>query len=89
MFVLNGNGRNGAASAAASRLSDLGYRVAGHRKREAAGLRDDRRHVQARLPAPRASASRTTCTSKVVGPLDGIDPSTLHGAQLAIVLGAR
>ena len=26
---------------------------------------------------------------KAVGPLDGIDPSTLHGAQLAIVLGAR
>ena len=26
---------------------------------------------------------------KVVGPLDGLAPSALNGAQLAIVLGAR
>ena len=26
---------------------------------------------------------------KIVGPLDGLKPSAMHGAQLAIVLGAR
>ena len=26
---------------------------------------------------------------KVVGPLDGLKPSSMHGAQLAIVLGVR
>ena len=26
---------------------------------------------------------------KIVGPLDGLKPSALHGAQLAILLGAR
>jgi len=26
---------------------------------------------------------------KIVGPLDGLTPSALHGAQLAIVLGAQ
>ncbi len=88
VFVLNGNGRNGAASAAAANLSALGYRVPG----KANATRQDyattvvlyRRGFQ-----PEGVRLAHDLHVKVVGPLDGLKPSTLHGAQLAVVLGVR
>jgi hypothetical protein len=86
ILVLNGNGRNGAAAAAASRLHGLGYPIA--------GTADARRHDYATTvvmyrPGFRAEGFRLArdMKVKVVGPLDGMQPSTLHGGQLAVILG--
>jgi hypothetical protein len=87
ILVLNGNGRNGAAAAAAGRLHGLGYRIS--------ATADARRHDYATTvvmyrPGYRAEGVRLAhdIQAKVVGPLDGISGSVLHGGQLAVILGA-
>jgi hypothetical protein len=88
VFVLNGNGRNGAASAAASKLSGLGYDVPGKgnakRTDYATSVVMYRRGWE-----PEGIRLARDLHVKVVGPLDGISSSSLHGAQLVVVLGAR
>jgi len=88
VFVLNGNGRNGAASAEAAKLSGLGYRVPGKgnakRTDYATSVVMYRRGWEAE---GRRLASDLHV--KIVGPLDGMSASALHGAPLVIVLGAR
>jgi hypothetical protein len=86
ILVLNGNGFNGAAAAAAARLHGLGYRIA--------ATADARRHDYATTvvlyrPGFRAEGARLArdLHVKVVGPLDGIDKSVLQGGQLAVILG--
>ena len=63
VFVLNGNGRNGAASAEAAKLSGMGYRVPGktNAKRQdyATTVVMYRRGWE-----PRDAGSRATCTSR-------------------------
>jgi LytR cell envelope-related transcriptional attenuator len=88
VFVLNGNGRQGAASTAAGRLSALGYRVPGKGNAE----RQD--YATTVIMYRRGFAAEGLRLAhdlhvQVVGPLDGLKPSALHGAQLAVVLGAR
>jgi hypothetical protein len=88
VFVLNGNGRSGAAAAEASKLQTLGYRVpaTGNAKRSdyattvvmyKAGFRGDALRLARDMKI------------KVVGPLDGLKPAALKGGQLAVLLGAR
>jgi LytR cell envelope-related transcriptional attenuator len=88
VLVLNGNGRTGAASAAAAKLSALGYRIGGkgNAKRQdyattvvmyRKGFTGEGRRLARDVHAP------------AVGPLDGLPVSALHGAQLVVVLGAR
>jgi len=88
VFVLNGNGRNGAASAAASKISGLGYDVPGKgnatRSDYATSVVMYRRGWE-----PEGVRLAHELHVKVVGPLDGISSSSLHGAQLVVVLGAR
>ena len=88
VFVLNGNGRNGAASAEAAKLSGIGYRVPakGNAKRQdyATTVVMYRRGWEAE---GRRLASDLDV--KIVGPLDGMSTSALHGAPLVVVLGAR
>ena len=88
IFVLNGNGRNGAASEAASRLSALGYRSAATgnaaRKDYATTVVMYRRGFQ-----PEGVRLGRDLHVKVVAPLDGLKSSALHGAELAVVLGVR
>jgi hypothetical protein len=88
VFVLNGNGHAGAASSEAGKLTDLGYRVprTGNAKRQ-----DYATTVVMYKRGFHAEGARLAhdLRVKVVGPLDGLRPSALHGAQLAIVLGAR
>jgi hypothetical protein len=88
VFVLNGNGRNGAASAEAAKLSGIGYRVPGkgNAKRQdyATTVVMYRRGWE-----PEGRRLAHDLHVKVVGPLDGISTSALHGAQLVVVLGAR
>lgn len=88
VFVFNGNGRAGAASSEGNKLSNLNYRVAGtgNAKRQ-----DYATSVVMFKKGFQAEGVRLAqdLHVKVVGPLDGLTPSALHGAQLAIVLGAQ
>ena len=88
VFVFNGNGLSGAASAEASKLSNLNYLVpgTGNAKRQ-----DYATTVVMFRKGFEAEGTRLAqdLHVKIVGPLDGLAPSALHGAQLAIVLGAR
>jgi hypothetical protein len=88
VLVLNGNGRSGAAGNAAASLGGLGYRVRG----TANAKRQD--YASSVVMYKRGWAGEGTRLAhdlhvKVVGPLDGVAPSALHGSQLVVVLGAR
>lgn len=88
VFVFNGNGRAGAASAEATKLANLNYLVpgTGNAKRQdyATTVVMFKKGFQ-----PEAVRLAHDLGVKIVGPLDGLAPSALRGAQLAIVLGAR
>jgi hypothetical protein len=88
VFVFNGNGRSGAASSEAVKLSNLNYRVpgTGNAKRQ-----DYATTVVMYKKGFHAEGVRLAhdLHVKIVGPLDGLTPSALRGAQLAIVLGAQ
>jgi hypothetical protein len=88
VFVLNGNGRSGAAAAEAARLRSLGYRVAATGN---AARTDYATTVIMYRAGYQGDAVRLAhgLHVKVVGPLDGLKPAALHGSQLAILLGAR
>lgn len=87
VLVLNGNGRQGAAGAAARRLQARGYRIGGvtnaPRMDHARSLVMHRRGFEGegvRLARDLGIA--------LVGPLDGMRPAQLHGAHLVVVVGA-
>jgi hypothetical protein len=88
VVVLNGNGRTGAASAAGRRVHRLGYPVRGVGN---APRSDYARTIVVYRPGRRAEADRLArdVGAKVVGPLDGLRPRDLRGAQVALILGAR
>ena len=87
VFVFNGNGRTGAASAAAARLSGLGYPIRGKGN---AARQDYATTVVMYKRGFQAEGVRLAhdLHVRIVGPLDGMKPSALHGGKLAIVLGA-
>lgn len=87
VFVFNGNGVSGAASSEAARLSGLGYRVRGKTN---AKRQDYATSVVMYAPGWEGEGRRLArdLGVKVVGPLDGMKRSALHGGQLAVVLGA-
>jgi hypothetical protein len=87
VLVLNGNGRAGAAGRAAAQLQGLGYRV---RSTGNARRQDYATSVVMYRSgyAPEAARLARDLHVKVVGPLDGLKPAALKGAQLAIILGA-
>ena len=87
VWVLNGNGRSGAAGAEASKLSAVGYRIRGTAN---AKRSDYATTVVMYRPGYQGDAKRLArdLKLKVVGPLDGLAPSALHGAQLVVLLGA-
>lgn len=87
VVVLNGNGRQGAAAAAASRVSGRGYRLGtvGNAPRQdypqsivmyRRGFEGEGRRLARDLGV------------KVVGPLDGMRPGQLHGAHAVFILGS-
>jgi hypothetical protein len=88
VFVLNGNGLAGAAAGEAQKLSNLGYQVPGRGNAKRTDYANTvvmfRRGYE-----PEARRLARDVHVKIVGPLDGLKPSALHGAQLAILLGAR
>jgi hypothetical protein len=87
VVVLNGNGRTGAAGAAADRVHELGYLVAGTGN---AGRSDYARTIVMYRPGRKAEGQRLAkdIGAKVVGPLDGLRLRDLMGAQVAIILGS-
>jgi hypothetical protein len=88
VFVLNGNGRSGAAAGEARKLSGFGYRVpaTGNAKRQ-----DYANTVVMYRRGYEAEGRRLArdLHVKIIGPLDGLKPAALHGGQLAVLLGAR
>ena len=87
VFVFNGNGRAHAASDAATQLSNRNYNVSGTGN---ATRQDYATTVVMYRKGFQAEGVRLAhdLHVKVVGPLDGLAPSALHGAKLALVLGA-
>jgi hypothetical protein len=87
VLVLNGNGRTGAASQAAAQLQSLGYLIRGKAN---AKRSDYATTVVMYRSGFHAEALRLAHDMhvRVVGPLDGLRPSALHGGQLVVVLGA-
>jgi hypothetical protein len=86
VLVLNGNGRNGAAGAEAARIRARGYRIS--------NVSDARRtdYVKSIVmyrAGRRAEAMRLARDLRVpvIGPLDGMKPRELLGAQLAVIVG--
>ena len=88
VYVLNGNGRSGAAATAASRLGGLGYRVPGTGNAKRQDYATTVVMYRAGYAAEGHRLARDLHVA-VVGPLDGLKPAALHGGQLAIVLGAK
>lgn len=87
VMVLNGNGRPGAAAAAASRVRHHGYRIStvgnAGRMSYARSLVMYRRGYEGEgRRLARDLGIRT------VGPLDGIRPAQLHGAQALVIIGS-
>ena len=86
VVVLNGNGRRGAAAAAASRVSHKGYKIGlvanapGH---------DYATSLVMYRPGFQGEALRLAhdLGVRVVSPLDGVRPGQLHGAQAVLILG--
>jgi hypothetical protein len=88
VFVFNGNGRSGAASSEASKLSNLNYLVPGTGNAKRQDYATTVVMYRKGFQAEGARLARDMHV-KIVGPLDGLKPSALRGAQLAIVLGAQ
>src|SRR5712691_5699163 len=78
IFVLNGNGRAGAASSAAAKLSGLGYPIRG----KGNAKRQDYATTVVMYERGYEAEGRRLARDlhvHVVGPLDGLKPSALHG----------
>ena len=85
--ILNGNGRQGAAASEASTVRGLGYVVGNVGN---ASRADYGRSVVMYRKGFRAEGLRLgrDLGIKAVGPLDGMHPSDLMGAHLAVVIGS-
>ncbi len=89
VIVLNGNGIQGAASEAASLVKARGYRV------DTVGNAPRTGYAASRVmyrPGFEGEAKRFGKDLNLgvaqIGPLDGMKPAQLHGAQLVFILGA-
>jgi hypothetical protein len=87
IMVFNGNGQAGAAGSTASTLHGLGYKIAGTAN---AKRQDYATSIVMYKPGFRAEALRLAgdLRVKVVGPLDGLKTSALHGGELTVIVGA-
>jgi LytR cell envelope-related transcriptional attenuator len=87
VLVLNGNGRTGAASIAASRVKQHGYRVRGVAN---APTTEYSHSIVMYRPGFKSEGARLArdLGVTIVGPLDGMRPSQLHGAHTVLILGA-
>lgn len=88
VFVLNGNGRAGAASAEAAEIRAHGYVIGGTGN---ASRADHPRSVVMYRPGFEGEARRLAhdLGIKAVGPLDGVATRDLMGAHVTVLLGGR
>jgi hypothetical protein len=86
VLVLNGNGRQGAASTAAARLLRAGYRIGGA---ENALRHDYARSMVLYVPGWVKEAKRLARDTgiKLVAPIDGLTPAKLKASQAVVILG--
>ena len=87
VLVLNGNGRQGAAASTASRVSRRGYRIGG----VANAPRSDFTRSLVMYRKGFEGEGRRLARDlgiRIVGPLDGLRTSQLHGAHAVVVVGA-
>jgi LytR cell envelope-related transcriptional attenuator len=86
VYILNGNGRQGAAAATASKLKGIGYVVSGTGN---AQRTDYATTVVMFRPGYKPEATRLArdLHLKAVGPLDGMSVGALRGGQIAMILG--
>lgn len=86
VLVLNGNGRTGAAAAAAERVRAKGYRIASVGD---APRRDFTRSLVMYRPGFAAEGRRLArdLRIRIVGPLDGLGVRAIEGAHAVLVLG--
>jgi LytR cell envelope-related transcriptional attenuator len=87
VYILNGNGRAGAAAAASEKLRGLGYVVPGTGNARHQNYATSVVMYRAGY-RPEAARLARDLHIKVVGPLDGMAPGALMGGQLAVILGA-
>ena len=87
VLILNGNGRHGAAASAASRVSRRGYRIGGVAN---APRSDFTRNLVMYRRGFEGEGRRLArdLGIRIVGPLDGLRTSQLHGAHAVVVVGA-
>jgi hypothetical protein len=86
VVVLNGNGRQGAAAAAASRVQGRGYRIG------LVGNAPSHTYASSLVMYRRGFEGEARRLArdlgvKVVGPLDGMRPAQLQGAHAVLILG--
>jgi hypothetical protein len=86
VLVLNGNGRQGAASTEAARLLRAGYRIGGA---ENALRHDYARSMVLYVPGWVKEAKRLARDTgiKLVAPIDGLTPAKLKASQAVVILG--
>lgn len=87
VLVLNGNGRRGAAASTASHVSRRGYRIGG----VANAPRSDFTRSLVMYRKGFEGEGRRLARDlgiRIVGPLDGLRTSQLHGAHAVVVVGA-
>jgi uncharacterized iron-regulated membrane protein len=87
VLVLNGVGTPGAAARTAEAVAAKGYKIGGITN---AATMDYTRTTIMYRPGFRAEAARLGADMRVklVGPLDGMRPRDLSGAQLVVIVGA-
>ena len=87
VLILNGNGRQGAAASAASRVSRRGYRIGGVAN---APRSDFTRNLVMYRRGFEGEGRRLArdLGIRIVGPLDGLRTPQLHGAHAVVVVGA-
>ncbi|MGZ8717052.1 MAG: LytR C-terminal domain-containing protein [Gaiellaceae bacterium] len=87
VLVLNGNGRQGAAASTAARVSHRGYRIGGVANAPRA---DFTRSLVMYRKGFEGEGRRLAgdLGIRIVGPLDGLRTSQLHGAHAVVVVGA-
>jgi hypothetical protein len=86
VLVLNGNGRQGAASTEAARLLRAGYRIGGA---ENALRHDYARSMVLYVPGWVKEAKRLARDTgiKLVAPIDGLTPAKLKASRAVVILG--
>jgi hypothetical protein len=87
VLVLNGNGRQGAAASTASRVSRRGYRIRGVANAPSSDFTRSLVMYRKGFEGEGRRLARDLGI-RIVGPLDGLRASQLHGAHAVVVVGA-